>query len=178
MGFRSHSGETWLTCVESSSGWGSKCSSSNRNASISFVMYVLARDRKEVTGAVDGVRSDIHSSAVPISNHNTLGHRKPGSSVAMTCGRTWEDVFATQLVKSLGLRVRIPLGHECLSLVTVVRCQVEVSATGQSLAQRSPTVCVCECVTECDQVQHSQEVWLRRKELLLHSFCHRSAWPN
>jgi hypothetical protein len=39
----------------------------------------------------------------------------------------------------LGLRVRIPQGYGCLSLVSVVCCQVEVSATGWSLVQRSPT---------------------------------------
>jgi hypothetical protein len=33
----------------------------------------------------------------------------------------------------------------------VVRCQVEVSATGRSLVQRSPTECsVCVCLIECD----------------------------
>jgi hypothetical protein len=32
-------------------------------------------------------------------------------------------------------------GHGCLSLVSVVCCQVEVSATGWSLVQRSPTEC-------------------------------------
>jgi hypothetical protein len=32
-------------------------------------------------------------------------------------------------------------GHGCLSLVSVVCCQVEVSATGWSLVQRSPTDC-------------------------------------
>ena len=32
-------------------------------------------------------------------------------------------------------------GHGCLSLVSVVCCQVEVSATGRSLVQRSPTEC-------------------------------------
>ena len=37
----------------------------------------------------------------------------------------------------LGLRVRIPTG--CLSVVSAVCCQVEVSATGRSLVQRSPT---------------------------------------
>jgi hypothetical protein len=34
-----------------------------------------------------------------------------------------------------------PLGHGCLSLVSVVCCQVEVSAMGWSLVQRSPTEC-------------------------------------
>jgi hypothetical protein len=33
------------------------------------------------------------------------------------------------------------LGHGCLSLVSVVCCQVEVSASGWSLVQRSPTEC-------------------------------------
>jgi hypothetical protein len=32
-------------------------------------------------------------------------------------------------------------GHGCLSVVSVVCSQVEVSATGRSLAQRSPTDC-------------------------------------
>jgi hypothetical protein len=41
----------------------------------------------------------------------------------------------------LGLWVRIPPGHGCLSLVSVVCCQVEVSATSWSLVQRSPTEC-------------------------------------
>jgi hypothetical protein len=31
------------------------------------------------------------------------------------------------------------LGHVCLSLLSVVCCQVEVSATSWSLVQRSPT---------------------------------------
>ena len=40
----------------------------------------------------------------------------------------------------LALRVRIPPGgHGRLSLVYVVYCQVDVSATGRSLVQRSPT---------------------------------------
>jgi hypothetical protein len=38
-------------------------------------------------------------------------------------------------------------GHGSLSVVSVVCCQVEVSATGCSLVQRSPTECgVSECV--------------------------------
>jgi hypothetical protein len=47
----------------------------------------------------------------------------------------------------LGLWVRIPPG-EWMSLVSVVCCQVEVSATGRSLVQRSPTKCG---VSECDR---------------------------
>jgi hypothetical protein len=36
-----------------------------------------------------------------------------------------------------------PAGGMAVSLVSVVRCEVEASATGRSLAQRSPTECVC-----------------------------------
>jgi hypothetical protein len=42
------------------------------------------------------------------------------------------------VARLLGLRVRIPPGV-CMSVVSVVCCQVEVSATGWSLVQRSPT---------------------------------------
>ena len=44
-----------------------------------------------------------------------------------------------------------------LSLLNVVCCQVQVSAMGRSLVQRSRTECVCVyvcvCVTKCDQMQ-------------------------
>ena len=40
-------------------------------------------------------------------------------------------------------------GHGCLSLVSVVCCQVAASATGPSLFQRSPTECgLPECNLE------------------------------
>ena len=41
-------------------------------------------------------------------------------------------------------------GHRCLSVVSVVCCQVEVSATGRSLFQRSPTECVSLSVIRCN----------------------------
>jgi hypothetical protein len=41
----------------------------------------------------------------------------------------------------LGLRIRNTRGHGCLSLVSVVCCQVEVSAMGWSLIQRSSNEC-------------------------------------
>jgi hypothetical protein len=42
--------------------------------------------------------------------------------------------------------------HECLTLVSVVCCQVKVSATGRSLVQSSPTDCgVSLCVTYIPQ---------------------------
>jgi hypothetical protein len=48
----------------------------------------------------------------------------------------------------LGLQVRIPPGYGCLSIVSVVCCQAEVSATDRSLVQSSPTECG---VSECDR---------------------------
>jgi len=38
-------------------------------------------------------------------------------------------------------------GHGCLSVVSVVCCQVEVFVSGCSLSQRSPAECVGECVS-------------------------------
>jgi len=61
------------------------------------------------------------------------------------CGlRRWSA--AARLLRSW---VRIPPGHGCLSVVSVVCSQVEVSATNWSLVQRSPTdygasLCVIE----------------------------------
>jgi hypothetical protein len=40
-------------------------------------------------------------------------------------------------------------GHGCLSVVCVMCCQVEVSATGRSLVQRNPAGCMCVCVCVC-----------------------------
>jgi len=37
-------------------------------------------------------------------------------------------------------------GHEYLSVVSVVCCQVEVSASSWSLVRRSPTDCGASCV--------------------------------
>jgi hypothetical protein len=48
----------------------------------------------------------------------------------------------------LGLRVRIPPGHGCLSLVSVVCCQVEISELGWSLVRKSVPSVVC--LNECD----------------------------
>ena len=55
----------------------------------------------------------------------------------------------------LGLRVRIPLEDECFSVVSVVCCQVEVSASGWSLVQRRHTDCG---VSECDR---ESSIWRR-----------------
>jgi hypothetical protein len=51
----------------------------------------------------------------------------------------WECVFESRR------------GHGCLSLVTVVCCQVGVSATGP-IPRPEESYRVCVCVSECDQV--------------------------
>ena len=58
-------------------------------------------------------------------------------------------ISAAARTKAWGLR---PLacwgcGFECLSLVSFVCCQVEISASGRSLVKRSPTECG---MSECD----------------------------
>jgi len=66
-------------------------------------------------------------------------------------------------VKGVGLRPLASWDYEfesrggrgCLPLVSIVCCQIEVSASGLSFVQRSPTeyMCVCVCVTEYEQAQ-------------------------
>jgi hypothetical protein len=59
-------------------------------------------------------------------------------SKAWVCGRSLTRIMGSNPTG----------GHGCLSLVSVVCCQVEVSATIWSLVQRSPTECG---VSECDR---------------------------
>ena len=71
-----------------------------------------------------------------------------------------------------------------MSVMSVVCCQVEVSATVRSLDQRSPTVCVCVCMslsainctnsfyvygvrTLCNYSEKVEEIRLRRKEMTI-----------
>jgi hypothetical protein len=60
-------------------------------------------------------------------------------SKAWVCGRSLAGIAGSNSAR----------GHGCLSVVSVVCCQVEVSATGRSLVQRSPTDCGA---SECDSV--------------------------
>jgi len=57
--------------------------------------------------------------------------------------------------------VRIPPGHGCLSLCSVVCCQVEVSAKNLSLVQRSPTEYGVS--NECDRKAPLGEAKARRR---------------
>jgi len=80
------------------------------------------------------------------------GHNKLKVSPKASVRIFEPDVFRTQTSQPLacwdgGYESR--WGQVCLSRVNVVCCQVEVSATGLSLAQRSPTECdVSECESE------------------------------
>jgi len=56
--------------------------------------------------------------------------------------------FGSAAARLQGLRVRTPLGHRCLPLVSVLCCQVEVFAWCWSPVQRSTTECG---VPECDR---------------------------
>jgi len=56
----------------------------------------------------------------------------------------------------LGLRVRIPPGHSCLSIMRVACCQMEVSASDWSLVQKSPAKCrVSESDSEASTMRMS-----------------------
>jgi hypothetical protein len=67
-------------------------------------------------------------------------------TIVIYCQRPRGLRLASAAVFLLGLRVRNPPGA-WMSLVSVVCCQAEVSASGCSLFQRSPTECgSCVCV--------------------------------
>jgi hypothetical protein len=65
-------------------------------------------------------------------------------SKAWVCGRSRTGIVGLNLDR----------GHGCLSLLSVVCCQVEVSATGWSLVRRCPTEC---SVSECDREASNNE---------------------
>jgi hypothetical protein len=68
-------------------------------------------------------------------------------------------------------------GHECLSLASVLCCQVEVTVSGWSLVQRSPTDCVWHWVYSVAAVSYTcremvQEVRIRKLHISSDtSFC-------
>ena len=96
----------------------------------------------------------INKSTLPLLQSVT-DHKMPDIKVAWSfmpyifwymyfSGRSqWPRVLRrrSSATRLLRLWVRIPPGHGCLSVVSVVCCQVEVSATGWSLVQRIPADC-------------------------------------
>jgi hypothetical protein len=75
------------------------------------------------------------------------------------------------VARLLGLRVRIPPGA-WLSLVNAVCCHVQVSATGWSLVQGSPTECdVSECDRETPE-RMSRLTWAVERQKYIYIYKH------
>jgi hypothetical protein len=66
-----------------------------------------------------------------------------------------KDLNSTKMDQRGKPRTGTHRGHGCLSVVSVVCCQVEVSATGWSLVHRSPTDCGVSKV--CDREASKNE---------------------
>ena len=77
------------------------------------------------------------------------------------CRSQWPRGLRRRSAAALLLRlwVRIPPGAWMLSVVSVVCCQVEVSATGWSLVQRSPTDCGCVVVCDLETSSRMRRLW-------------------
>jgi hypothetical protein len=97
-------------------------------------------------------RQDFHISKLNVSNNLNAYFPILKISTTYNLSDVMSDVSRSQwpcgltrgssAASLLGSWVRIPPGgHGCLYLVSVVCCQVEVSATSWSLVQRSPTDC-------------------------------------
>jgi len=98
---------------------------------------------------------------VPILYHLPRTKRDPTHSIipvttlpkAWVCGRLlgWDCAFESRR------------WYGCRSLVGFMCFQVEVSATGRSLVQRSPTECVCVCVRASkryhETLKMNEEAW-------------------
>jgi hypothetical protein len=95
--------------------------------------------------------------AISAANHNTimlwdnsttfrLKRQNQGAlyGIIKVCRSQWSRGLrrGSASTRLLELRVRIPPKDMDVSLMSDVFCHVEVSATGQSLIQRSPTECV------------------------------------
>jgi hypothetical protein len=92
--------------------------------------------------------SQCHSTNAPYSHFinltTTLANPSGARSKACVCCRSLTGIAGSNPAG----------GMDVLSLVSVVGCLVEVSATGRSLVQRSPTECgVSECDREASTVR-------------------------
>ena len=87
----------------------------------------------------------------------------PGKAGIPVAARPKAWVCGRSLPETAGFESR--RRHACLSPVSVVRCQVEVSATGRSLVQRFPTTCVLLSVIGCNNNPlHLQRVGRKRSD--------------
>jgi hypothetical protein len=78
----------------------------------------------------------LHYSYLPLQS---LGSRFHHNNYLATGTNLWEYPSGRDVKGLLRLRVRIPRGHGCLSLVIDVFRHTEVSVTARSLVQKIPT---------------------------------------
>jgi len=86
------------------------------------------------------------------------GHMSLDSSHVDSSGRAVCS-FGLRLLACWDCGLEFRRGQWCLSLVSVVCCQVEISATVQSLNRMNPTVCVCACVITCNIGVYTSSEW-------------------
>jgi len=107
-----------------------------RIGSVRFQMTVSFSNSHSLSAVFEGF--------MPLENprfHNTsVPYASRCNARRFWCSRVLR--LGSAVARLLGLWVRIPRGHGCLSVVSVVCCQVEISATGLSLVYRSLTECV------------------------------------
>jgi hypothetical protein len=117
-----------------------------RNSSCSMC-EIGAWFKLSLADSVTGPICVVFSGRKIIYTVHTLYYTDPGGCAVLGVGLRPRDCWGR------GFESR--WGHGCLSLVSVVCCQVEVSATSWSFVQRSPKeccVCVCVCVCVCEIV--------------------------
>jgi hypothetical protein len=143
-----------------------------KGASVTLHVTIQSSVQTELT-LIMGWQADYNSTdtdnSVPSSDKNKNSWR-----YTATRRSQWPRVLRHGFAAAhlLELRVRIPPGHRCLSLVGVVCCQVEVSASGWSLVQSSAECGVSKWVWSWSF--YNEEV-LAHKRLLRHGnkeYCH------
>jgi hypothetical protein len=105
---------------------------------------------------ISWLKTSVFLSACPDNSHNNALKQDTNIFEILPQSQTNLPIPVAARVQGMGLwpfacwhcRFESHRGHGCLSLVSVVCCQVEVSASGWSLLQRSPTKCG---VSKCDR---------------------------
>jgi hypothetical protein len=117
----------------------------------SFYLAVLEYRCKQTFSSVLGlldkhIAEQMLSATNKTTNNNNNKHSSKFARdilVFQLCRSQWPRGLrlGSPAARLLGSWIRIPPGHGYLSVVCVLWCQVEVSATSWSLVQRSPTYC-------------------------------------
>ena len=105
-----------------------------------------------------------HYSSLP---PQSLASRFNHDNYLETGTNLWEYPNGRDVKELLRLRVRIPRGHGCLSLVSDVFCHTVIHVTARSLVQRIPTgYGVSECCRETSQKRRPRVLWNSEKNKL------------